>query len=190
MSKSIRESQSDKDCYLLAADAAAGDKNNDQITNCKICYSKGWPHEPITFEKVNGRVLSNGSNEVKKCIVRDYFTVHSRAQVYKGGYILKMATEIAETEYYDFAIDDPLLTEYGFTKFRIPINSNATRMELYNNKDRSMIIYPEFDKHDLDKSVKLLEDKLVKEQLVEGKAGKDLIEGLVAYFRNKCRAQR
>jgi hypothetical protein len=97
-----------------------------------------------------------------------------------------MATEIAETEYYDLAIDDPLLTEYGFTKFRIPINSNATRMELYNNKDRSMIIYPEFDKHHLDKSVKLLEDKLVKEQLVEGKAGKDLIEGLVAYFRNKC----
>jgi hypothetical protein len=54
--------------------AAAGDKNNDQITNCRICSSNGWPREPITFEKVNGRMLSTGGNEVKRWMVRDYFT--------------------------------------------------------------------------------------------------------------------
>jgi len=89
-------------------------------------------------------------------------------------------------EYYDIIIDDPELTVYGFTKFILPTDENATKMILYNDKDPSMITYVDFDKYDLIKSVDLLHDKLVDEQLVETKAGKDALEDLVAYFRNKC----
>jgi hypothetical protein len=59
-------------------------------------------------------------------------------------------------------------------------------MILYNDKDPSMKTYADFDKHDLNKSVKSLHDKLVDEQQVESKTGKDTVEGLVAYFRNAC----
>ena len=52
---------------------AAGDTNNDQLTNCRICSCNGWPHESITFHKVNGRALSSGGNEVKEWIIHDYF---------------------------------------------------------------------------------------------------------------------
>ena len=91
-----------------------------------------------------------------------------------------------KTECHDITIDDPVLTEYGFTKFSLPVNGNELKMVLYNDKDPSMITYVDFDKHDLTKSVKLLQDKLLDEQLVESKAGKDTLEGLVAYFRNAC----
>jgi hypothetical protein len=67
------------------------------------------------------------------------------------------------TEYYDIPIDDPALTEYGFTKFRLPVNGNAIKMILDNDKDRLLITYLDFDRHDLGKSVKLLEDKLLDE---------------------------
>jgi hypothetical protein len=90
------------------------------------------------------------------------------------------------TEYHDVIINDPLLTEHGFTKFKLPIDGNAIKMILYNDKDPSMIIYIDFDRHNLDKSVKLLHDKLIYEQQIESKAGKDTLEGLVAYFRNAC----
>jgi hypothetical protein len=90
------------------------------------------------------------------------------------------------TDYYDIVIDDPALTEYGFVKFSLPVDGNALRMIVHNDKDPSMIIYPEFDRHDLDKSVKLLHDKLTEEQQVEAKVGKDVVTGLVAYFRNAC----
>jgi hypothetical protein len=40
------------------------------------------------------------------------------------------------TEYYGIPIDDPALTEYGFTKFRLPVNGNAIKMILDNDKDR------------------------------------------------------
>jgi hypothetical protein len=53
--------------------AAAGDLNNDKITCCKICRSNGWPHEPIQFEKVPGRVLSDGTNEVARWHVKNYY---------------------------------------------------------------------------------------------------------------------
>jgi hypothetical protein len=89
-------------------------------------------------------------------------------------------------KYYNIIIDDPELTVHGFTKFILPTDENATKMILYNDKDPSMITYVDFDKHDLIKSVELLHDKLVDEQLVDTKAGKDPLEGLVAYFRNKC----
>ena len=81
------------------------------------------------------------------------------------------------TDYYDILIDDPELTKYGFIKFRLQANGNATKMILDNDKDRSLITSVDFDKHDLAKSVKLLEDKLLNEQLIEHKAGKDTVTG-------------
>src|SRR5919201_5274680 len=90
------------------------------------------------------------------------------------------------TEYYDIPITDPLLTDYGFSKFSLPLNGNALKMILYNDVDKSLITYIDFDRHNLDKSVKCLEDKLLNEQQVESKAGKDTVTGLVAYFRNAC----
>jgi hypothetical protein len=92
----------------------------------------------------------------------------------------------AGTEYHDVIINDPLLTEHGFTKFKLPLNGNAIKMILDNDKDRSLITYVDFDKHDLDKSVKLLQDKLVDEQQVEDKADKGTVEALVSNFRNAC----
>lgn len=59
---------------FMVKNAAAGDISNDKIKRCYICRNNGWPHEPITFEKILGRVLSDGSNETRGWIVRDYFT--------------------------------------------------------------------------------------------------------------------
>jgi hypothetical protein len=56
--------------------AAAGDVNNEHIKRCYICKDNGWPREAIEFQKVNGRVKSDGTNEVKAWIIRDYFTGH------------------------------------------------------------------------------------------------------------------
>lgn len=68
-------SQADEDFKgLFAADAAAGDKNNDQIKTCLICAENGFPHEPILFEKVPGRILADGTNETKSYRVLDYVT--------------------------------------------------------------------------------------------------------------------
>lgn len=90
-----------------------------------------------------------------------------------------------EAQYHDIPIEnEPLLTECRFTKFSLPVNGNATKMVLYNDKDPSLITYVDFDKHSLDNSVKLVHYKLIVEQQLEGKAGKETVEGLVAYFRN------
>src|SRR5919199_517891 len=92
-----------------------------------------------------------------------------------------------EAQYHTIPIkDEPLLTKYGFTEFRLPLNHNATKMVLYNDKDPSMITYVDFDRHNLDKSVQLLHDKLVDDQQVETRAGNDTLQGLIAYFRNTC----
>ena len=90
------------------------------------------------------------------------------------------------TKYYQIEIDDPELTKYGFSRFKLPINGNAAKMILDNNKDRSLITYADFDRTNLDKSVKLLQDKLLDEQIIESKLGKDTVTGLVDYFRNEC----
>jgi hypothetical protein len=37
-------------------------------------------------------------------------------------------------EYYDIIIDDHELTVYGFTKFSLPADDNATKMILYNEQ--------------------------------------------------------
>lgn len=89
---------------------------------------------------------------------------------------------LAGTAYYDIIIDDPLLTEYGFTKFSLPLNDNAIKMILYNDKDPSMITYVDIDKHNLDKTVNLLKDKLSSERKID----KEIAQGLGAYLRNAC----
>ena len=62
---------SDHGQKVIEHGGAAGDVNNDQIKRCYICLDNGFPHEAITFHKVNGRVLSSGGgggggNEVKR----------------------------------------------------------------------------------------------------------------------------
>ncbi len=59
---------------LARQGGGAGDPSNDRITTCNICRNNGFPHEAIEFEKVNGRVLSDGTHEVASWKLRDYFT--------------------------------------------------------------------------------------------------------------------
>jgi hypothetical protein len=92
----------------------------------------------------------------------------------------------AGTEYYDIIIDDSALTEDGFTRFKLPLDDNATKMVLYNDKDPSMITYIDFDKYDLIKSVNSFEKKLLDEQIIESKLGRDKVTSLIAYFTNTC----
>jgi hypothetical protein len=88
-----------------------------------------------------------------------------------------------ETPYHDIAINDPALKRYGFTKFSLPLNGNATMMILHN-LNNSKIMYCHFYKSDLDKSVKSFQDKLV--------AYEDIIvdnitaRGLVNCFSKQC----
>lgn len=58
----------------MLKNAASGNISNDRIKTCYICKDNGWSHEVITFERVLGRILSDGHNETKGWIVRDYFT--------------------------------------------------------------------------------------------------------------------
>ena len=90
------------------------------------------------------------------------------------------------TKYYEVEIDDAELTKHGFSRFKLPLYGNATKMILYNTKDRALITYVDFDRTSLENALKLVEEKLLDEQLVESKAGKDTVRGLVAYFRNAC----
>jgi hypothetical protein len=64
--------------------AAVGDLNNDRIKCYNICRTDGWPHEPIQFERVPGRVIADGTKETKSQRIRDYFIcrghVHKQKQ--------------------------------------------------------------------------------------------------------------
>jgi hypothetical protein len=53
---------------------AKDDKNNDQVTNCRICASNGWPHEPIDFQQIQGRMLSDGTRETVGWKLKNYYT--------------------------------------------------------------------------------------------------------------------
>ena len=88
-----------------------------------------------------------------------------------------------EAQYHSIPIEnEPLLTDCGFTEFRLPLNGNATKMILYNDKFKSMTTYIDFDNHNsIDKTVKLLRDKLLDEQSVRDER---VIETLCTYFRN------
>ena len=45
-----------------------------------------------------------------------------------------------QAQYYDILIEnEPMLTDCGFAKFELPLNRNATKMVLYNNKFKSMM---------------------------------------------------
>lgn len=53
--------------------AAAGDKSNDRITQCKICARNGQPHEPIDFQRIEGNILADGTQEIVGWRVVNYF---------------------------------------------------------------------------------------------------------------------
>lgn len=52
---------------------ASSTVDNDKLLLCRIRKQNGWPHEVMSFEKVNDGVLSDGTTEVKRWIVRNYF---------------------------------------------------------------------------------------------------------------------
>jgi hypothetical protein len=54
--------------------AAAGDLPNHQVKTCYVCKRNGYPHEAISLEKIIGRTLSNGTNEVVGWKLNDYFS--------------------------------------------------------------------------------------------------------------------
>jgi hypothetical protein len=74
------ENQSNKFTSIKTADgfvlrgAAAGDLDNDKIKTCKLCAHNGFPHEPIKIEKINGKVLANGTNEIAGYRLLDYYS--------------------------------------------------------------------------------------------------------------------
>jgi hypothetical protein len=45
------------------------------------------------------------------------------------------------TKYYEVEIDDAELTKHVFSRFKLPLYGNATKMILYNTKDRALITY-------------------------------------------------
>lgn len=54
--------------------AAIGDLSNEKIKTCDICRKNDFPHEPITFERITGRMLSNCSNETIGWKLKNYVT--------------------------------------------------------------------------------------------------------------------
>ena len=88
----------------------------------------------------------------------------------------------AASKHHDIIIDDPVLTDHGFTKISLPLNSNSTVMVVHNT-DKSKMMYPKFYKSDLDKTVQSLREKIVSDSIL---IDDDTADGLVAYFRNEA----
>jgi hypothetical protein len=66
------------------------------------------------------------------------------------------------TERYEIIIDDPILTEHGFTKFSLPLNGNGNgnaSIMVVHNTDKSKMMYTAFYKSDLDSTCNHLETK-------------------------------
>lgn len=55
-----------------------GGINNERIKLCRICAVNGYPHEPIIFHEVPGKLLSNGLREVARFEVYDYFRPYQK----------------------------------------------------------------------------------------------------------------
>ena len=63
-----------------------------------------------------------------------------------------------DSKYHDFEIDDPVLTKYGYTVCSLPVNG-GTNMAI-KNIDNKRMLYCDFNKNDLEASLKALQDKL------------------------------
>jgi hypothetical protein len=85
-----KESDRNKDFSTEIEQHAAtiGNLPNEQIKTCRICKVEGFPHEPIIIEKVPGRVLADGRNEIERYELKDYATElphkHKYSRYYKG----------------------------------------------------------------------------------------------------------
>jgi hypothetical protein len=53
--------------------AAAGDLPNERVKVCYTCRNRGHPHEAIILEKIDGRLLTNGTYEAVGWRLRNYF---------------------------------------------------------------------------------------------------------------------
>ena len=69
----------------IAQHIASGTLDNDKLPLCRICKQNGFPHEPLRFEKVYGRIRSDGTNEAKQWILRDYFNGNRHVHRSKAG---------------------------------------------------------------------------------------------------------
>src|ERR671933_623338 len=65
--------------------------------------------------------------------------------------------------------------------FSLPLNGSGTKMVVHNNTDKRKVMYPDFYRSDLDKTVQSLRDKIVSDGIL---IDDDTADGLVAYFRN------
>jgi hypothetical protein len=86
---------------------------------------------------------------------------------------------------YDIVIEESTLNESGYTRFTLSPNGNGNGsaiMTLYN-VDNRRIIYCNFYKSDLDKTVKSLEEKLSSDGML---IDDETARSLVTYFRNQC----
>jgi hypothetical protein len=70
----VNDDDAKEHTHYYVAEAAAGDKNNDEVTRCSICASNGWPREPIDFEKIPGRMLADGTRETAGWRLKNYYT--------------------------------------------------------------------------------------------------------------------
>jgi hypothetical protein len=61
------------DTKIIPRIAAVGDKNNEQITTCKICAKNAWPHEPIDFQRILGRMFADGTRETAGWRLKNYY---------------------------------------------------------------------------------------------------------------------
>lgn len=79
----LKPSASEESVEIIPRIAAVGDKNNERITNCRICRENGFPHEPIDFEKIPGRMLSDGTRETAGWRLKNYYNgePHQHKQV-------------------------------------------------------------------------------------------------------------
>jgi hypothetical protein len=92
----------------------------------------------------------------------------------------------APSKDYDIIITDPALTQYGFTKFTLPLNggnATAAAVMIVHNTDKSKMMYPNFYKSNLDKTVQSLKDKIESDGIL---IDNDTADALARYLRNKC----
>jgi hypothetical protein len=92
-----------------------------------------------------------------------------------------------ESKCHDIKIDDPALTEHGFTRFSLPLNggnaTTTTSVMVVHNTDKSKMMYPNFYKSDLDKTVQSRREEILSDGIL---IDNDTADNLVRYFRNEC----
>src|SRR5215217_443794 len=88
-----------------------------------------------------------------------------------------MGSHYYDSKYHDFEIDDPVLTKHVCS---LPVNG-GTKMAIKNINNKRML-YCDFNKNDLETSLKALQDKLSLE--LKQMLGEEITSALFAYIKN------